>query len=263
MYKYFSAAVFSLCTLSAVAQHSTGATKVYFDLNVMTLDATAKHTIDSLLKVQKITNNKNLMLYGYSDYLGTAGHDDTVSNIRANNVKKYLISKGVPTKSVTICLGKGKIEKPPLTEHVGYREDRRVEIYIENKINLDNVKKNGTLALKNIFFEPGRHAIHEESKAELEVLYNYLKKHKKVKIQLEGHICCPNGSPDGYDYDSQEYKLSTNRAKAVYDYLIGKGIDATRMGYEGFARTRPIVQDEKTAEDENMNRRVEVRITDK
>ena len=35
-------------------------------------------------------------------------------------------------------------------------------------------------------------------------------------------------------------KLSENRAKAVVDYLISKGIDAKRMTWKGFGETKPV-----------------------
>ena len=51
--------------------------------------------------------------------------------------------------------------------------------------------------------------------------------------------------------------------KEIYDILIEKGIDETRMEYLGFGKTRPLVWPEKTEEDENRNRRVEIRILKK
>lgn len=260
MYKFLTLALITTCSFSAMAQ-KTG-TKVFFDLNVPSLNAGAMHSIDSLLKVRKVTKNDDVTLYGYADYLGTPGHNDSISLLRAQNVKKYLIKSGVPAKSITVCVGKGKIDKPARTEHIGYIEDRRVEITIDKKTDLGNVKKNETARLKNINFIPGSHNFMPESTPELETLFTYLQKNKKVKIQLEGHICCQVNDQDGYDYDTREYNLSSNRAKAVFDFLVGKGIAADRMTYIGLAHTKPLT-DEKTPADEEMNRRVEVRIMEK
>ncbi|MEI8279533.1 MAG: OmpA family protein [Bacteroidota bacterium] len=258
MYKFITLAFITTCSFSAIAQQKTGA-KVFFDLNVPSLNAGAMHTIDSLLKAKKVTKNDDVTLYGYADYLGTLGHNDSISLLRAQNVKKYLIKAGVPAKSITVCVGKGKIDKPARTEHIGYVEDRRVEITIDKKVDLGNVKTNETARLKNINFAPGSHAFLPESASELESLFAYMQKHKKTKIQLEGHICCQVNDQDGYDYDTREYKLSLNRAKAVFDFLVGKGIKAERMTFIGLAHTKPLT-DEKTPADEEMNRRVEVRI---
>ena len=50
--------------------------------------------------------------------------------------------------------------------------------------------------------------------------------------------------------------LSQKRSEAVYDYLIGKGISASRLSYKGFGETQPIDSNE-TAEGRRNNRRTE------
>jgi outer membrane protein OmpA-like peptidoglycan-associated protein len=58
-------------------------------------------------------------------------------------------------------------------------------------------------------------------------------------------------------------KLSTNRAKRVYDYLLKKGINKNRMTYQGYGGTKPLVRFEKDSEDANKNRRVEIKVIKK
>jgi len=65
---------------------------------------------------------------------------------------------------------------------------------------------------------------------------------------------------DAFDADTMEPELSQNRAKAVYDYLAGKGIDAARLTWQGFGHSRPVIADEKTPDDAAKNKRVEIRI---
>ena len=40
--------------------------------------------------------------------------------------------------------------------------------------------------------------------------------------------------------DAMNQKLSENRAKAVMDYLVGKGVDQQRLRSVGYGKTRPI-----------------------
>ena len=51
-------------------------------------------------------------------------------------------------------------------------------------------------------------------------------------------------------------KLSEQRAQAVVDYLIKKGISETRLTSQGFGGSRPITN-ENTVEGHARNRRVE------
>lgn len=135
---------------------------------------------------------------------------------------------------------------------------------ITPKIDITNVKKDETIRLENIFFLPGSHKIREESTETLFNLYIVMKDHPGLKISIEGHICClVNTTHDGYDYDAQEYRLSENRARAVYEYLAEKGIDKNRMVYKGFGISKPLKWPERSHFDENMNRRVEIRILEK
>jgi outer membrane protein OmpA-like peptidoglycan-associated protein len=67
---------------------------------------------------------------------------------------------------------------------------------------------------------------------------------------------------DGLDWDTGEEKLSVNRARVVYDYLIKSGIDSTRLSYAGFGSGRKLVK-EVTERDRMLNRRVEMKIIKK
>ena len=55
--------------------------------------------------------------------------------------------------------------------------------------------------------------------------------------------------------------LSENRAKAVVDYLIGKGVGPNRMTFKGLGESDPIASNE-TEEGRKKNRRVEFKVVD-
>jgi len=57
-------------------------------------------------------------------------------------------------------------------------------------------------------------------------------------------------------------KLSTNRAKAVVDYLKKKGIAPGRLTYKGYASSQPVAPN-KTAKGRAQNRRVEFKVLSK
>lgn len=127
---------------------------------------------------------------------------------------------------------------------------------------LSSLKEGQTILLKNVYFPPGSHVIKPESYETLEKLYETLKNNPNLKISIEGHVCCIHGDiPDALDIDTNEPILSVNRARAIRQYLVNKGIAEDRLEYAGFGKQHPIVQFERTEEDAEKNRRVEIRIT--
>src|SRR5690606_29776359 len=99
---------------------------------------------------------------------------------------------------------------------------------------------------------PGSHKVRDESLPELQKLLNTMYANPGLTIQIEGHICCLNrNGSDGYDYDSDEFHLSLNRAKTVYDYLVQNRVKPDRLKYAGFGMARPLVMPEKNEDDEN------------
>jgi outer membrane protein OmpA-like peptidoglycan-associated protein len=98
--------------------------------------------------------------------------------------------------------------------------------------------------------------LYPESKPIREELLQALKNNPKLKIEIQGHICCALGK------DKEEIALK--RCVATYDYLISKGIDKTRLSYKSYDSTQPIFPiPEKTEEQRKANRRVEILIIDK
>ena len=86
-----------------------------------------------------------------------------------------------------------------------------------------------------------------------------MKENPKLKIEVQGHICCVyNG--DGDDLDTGERNLSVARAKAICDFLIKNGIDASRLSYRGFGSSKRLPN---ISIFDSKNRRVEILILDK
>lgn len=133
-----------------------------------------------------------------------------------------------------------------------------------NKANFDTFKmaykyitieSPQTFILRKITFKSGSTMLEKSSYPQLDSMVNVLKANPTIKIEI-------NGYTDNVGDAVANKTLSVNRAKVVYDYLVSKGIDTSRMTYAGFGSLNPIA-DNATAEGQNRNRRVEIKITSK
>ena len=146
------------------------------------------------------------------------------------------------------------IDKPGYLFHSEYFDmpnvetDKPFELYID----LQKIEVGNSIILKNIFFDTDKFDLKPKSTSELEKLYTFLINNGVVKIEISGHTDNVGGS-------SHNQKLSENRAKSVYTYLINKGIDAGRLTYKGYGDTKPL-SDNATEQGRAINRRTEFKI---
>lgn len=123
----------------------------------------------------------------------------------------------------------------------------------ELDIPLQPIDTGSVVELKNVFFEVNKWDLKPESKIELDKLISFLVKNPALKIELSGHT-------DNTGDKKANLTLSSNRAQAVYDYLINNGkINATRLKFKGYGDTKPKVPND-SAENRAANRRTEFKV---
>ncbi len=138
--------------------------------------------------------------------------------------------------------------------HSGHlAENDSVEIKISQKIDLPKIEVGRLVILKNVFFDFDLYSLKKESRAELDRLTVFLQENPRIHLELAGHT----DSKGSHDYN---ITLSRNRAKAVYDYLVKKGINPGRLTYVGYGPDRPIATNDTDA-GRALNRRTEAIIT--
>lgn len=119
-------------------------------------------------------------------------------------------------------------------------------------IALHPIESGERIALRNVFFETGRWQILPESEYELAKVVDLLTKNPTLKIELGGHT-------DNVGRPEANQRLSEQRAKAVYDHLISKGIPSDRLSYKGYGETQPVATND-TDEGRRENRRTEIKV---
>ena len=119
-------------------------------------------------------------------------------------------------------------------------------------ISLQPVQTGSAVVLKNIFFDYDRYTLRPESFPELDETFKFLNENPRLHIEIGGHT-------DNTGQDEKNKQLSLNRAKAVADYLIQKGIDPVRLSVKGYGAALPVASNDTDA-GRQTNRRIEFRI---
>jgi outer membrane protein OmpA-like peptidoglycan-associated protein len=84
-------------------------------------------------------------------------------------------------------------------------------------------------------FEVDSHVLKDESHAPLSVLANFVRDRDDYKlIEVHGHS-------DERGSEAYNVQLSQRRAESVIDYLVGVGVERSRLRAKGFGSSRPAV----------------------
>ena len=129
--------------------------------------------------------------------------------------------------------------------------DSTYEVVQEN-IEMSPIREGTVIRLNNIFFEANKADLKPESMSSLDELASFLMENKNIYAEIGGHT---NGLP-GDDFCQ---KLSNDRAKAVTDYLILKGVRSDHLTWKGYGKTIPLATN-ATVEGRKKNQRVELKI---
>jgi outer membrane protein OmpA-like peptidoglycan-associated protein len=105
-------------------------------------------------------------------------------------------------------------------------------------------------AADRVFFVRAKAQIEVVSFMELDRVVSILQEDTTLRLRIEGHT-------DSEGTDQRNQKLSDRRARAVYNYLVFKGINPERMDYSGFGSTKPLAPND-TPEGMAVNRRTEM-----
>ena len=104
---------------------------------------------------------------------------------------------------------------------------------------------------KDINFESDKAVLMASSTPTLEEIVKILNDFPNVSVEIQGHT-------DSTASEAHNMDLSQRRAKTVMEYLISRGIPASRLTAQGYGESRPI-DTNATAAGKAKNRRVELK----
>ena len=220
----------------------------------------------SILEINEwIANNKNveiIKLLGYCDSIDSKDYNKKLAVRRIDNVQILLDKSGLKfNKSLEkIAFGKdfkqSKVQAENRKVTVFYNEIQILPVESELTKKIKSSKVGELITLPNIYFFNNSARIVPKSQPTLSDLWCAMEENPKLKIEIQGHICCQtNGDVND---------VSTARARAIYNFLLRNKINRKRMTFKGYGTSRPIHPiPEKTEQEEDENRRVEILIVEK
>jgi outer membrane protein OmpA-like peptidoglycan-associated protein len=213
---------------------------------------------------QWIANSKAIEITemrGYCDSIDTQDYNKKLAERRINSVKLLLEKSQFKLDNNIQSIAFGKEFKQSKIQ----AENRKVTVFyneVKKPIRSDlsekivNSKVGETVKLPNIYFFNNSARIIPKSEPILFELRCVLEENPTLKIEIQGHICCQKV------FDVNDVSLS--RARAIYMFLLRNAIDKKRMTFKGYGSSKPIHPiPEKSDQEEDENRRVEIMILEK
>jgi outer membrane protein OmpA-like peptidoglycan-associated protein len=135
--------------------------------------------------------------------------------------------------------------------------ERSKTLYVTLKLGINNLDAGAIFVLKNIHYDFDQSYIRPDAGRILDNLLNVMSQNPTLKIELSSHT-------DSRGKDAYNMRLSQKRAEAAVMYLVGKGVERSRLVAKGYGETRLLNQCENGVEcsesDHQVNRRTEIKV---
>ncbi len=220
---------------------------IYFDTDEYFMVQTEKARLFSFVKALPKRGLLKIEISGFCDDIGAENYNLVLSQNRANSIREVFSSLSFfPDKIISVD-GKGEVllnvypsDDPEIVRSLNRRVDVVVSYLDPAAVSETSLKDtSGPIVLNNVHFISGYSYLTRGSKEVLSSLAKTLTK-ERFSFVIQGHVCCTEGKIDAIDKRTKERNLSVARAKYVYDYFLEKGIEKSRMSYDGFGHRFPL-----------------------
>lgn len=265
---------------------------VFFDSDKYELTSSEQNKLDDWIAANP--NVKIVAIHGYTDEDGTMGYNDTLASKRVASIYQavngklkirddfktrsfgekfpqsqnksenrkadifYILAKDLPRENEILGIAETPKTRPaihfPAKISIRNPDGKIVQFKLDTVFmkKINQAAPGEKLKLENLNFVINTFAIVPESRAKMFELLMVLQQNPDLKIEIQGHLCCQ---------PKDRLDLSTQRAKAIYNFLIANDIYKGRLSYKGFGSSQPIYPlPEENELQRAANRRVEILI---
>ncbi len=144
---------------------------------------------------------------------------------------------------------------PPKPDPKPVEEPAITKPLILTDLDREKIVAGQTIRVKSLYFQADSSRIRSESYPVLDEIQRFLIQNPDVVIEIGGHT----STGPSHDFCDD---LSSERAKAVTEYLLDKGVAMDQLSYKGYGKRHPIVRDDQKnyRSARRKNQRVEIKV---
>ncbi len=118
------------------------------------------------------------------------------------------------------------------------------------ELQAQQTERGMVLTLGDVLFDVNEATLKPGAERNIDNIANFMQEHPEKSVQIEGHT-------DSMGDDGYNMQLSENRANAVRQALVLRGVESYRISTRGFGETLPVASNDNQS-GRQQNRRVEV-----
>ena len=199
---------------------------IYFDTDHYRVTNIEENRLLSFIATLSERSVLSIEIFGFCDDIGASSYNLSLSQKRAEEIKKILLSNFIDEGKITNVDGKGelllktvKTSSPEMIRALNRKVELSVsfmeELVVEEKTSF---VKGSSVIIEDLLFLTGYSYLTPSSKKSLDVAFEKIKD-LPFKFVIQGHVCCTSGQKDAIDRATKKRNLSVVRAKYVYDYF--------------------------------------------
>ena len=226
-----------------------------FSPNSAMIKIEGKKNLEEIIRQLQESPIKKWRIEAHMDSSGNKRFSKNLSLERATAVLEYISYFGGLTKENFQVFGMGDDFPVDVNDtDEGRKRNRRIEIVSDETVNFpDTTAPQEDVFNQFIFrgddsFESNTATLKETAKILLDEIAAYIKSQPGSRWRIEGYT-------DNQGSASLQKKISSDRAYAVYDYLISEGVSADQLIVSGLGSSNPIANND-TEQGRSANRRV-------